>query len=516
MKQVQKIDSGILQFAPKGAFYEGASDQFKTIFDMWVNLFNYDRTLFCLISLLNGTGFSKGSIGHLLLSNPQLGKELIPKGLSVDYEAQVIKYNLWKEKTPRALKNLLMLAGKENTHSRLIDTAKYGRKRVNNSRTRKIILEYIFNRDHESLDNLAVNYKGKLKKLIRHALGNVDLHKILSGDTYLFDKWIGRYHSNAMPVLFYLFDRDLQKDVVYTHYKKIQQVRLLKKAAIEGDVKNFKKLMKGLPVLTVMGYRNLYKVPIEKEEVYTKSTMSSRQKLTSESAAKRAGADIKVNYKKQDIYDLWKVFFHKVNTQDEENLDKIFSALEFQDKKLDKIDMGETVIILDCSGSMQGSEERPLHPFLTAISIISVIENVKEVIPVGGKGISRKTSDGTQYLYPQGSTKLWKGLIKAVSSGVKNIVVISDGYENNLKGMFEHVYDALKKKGKEFDLIHINPVFSADAKMGTARKLTKDTEALPVTDYKFLETELLFNRMLENKDMVKKLLLNKYTKLIGG
>ena len=181
VKKQMKIDSGILQFAPKGAFYEDASEQFKAIFNMWTDLFQYDRTLFCLMSLLNGTGFSKGSISHMLLSNPQTGKELIPKTLAFDYETKIIKYNLRKEKTPRALKNLLMLAGKEGTHSNLIDTVN-GKKRVNNSRTKKIILDYIFNRGHKDLDNLAVNYKGKLKKLIRHALGNVDLHKILNGE----------------------------------------------------------------------------------------------------------------------------------------------------------------------------------------------------------------------------------------------------------------------------------------------------------------------------------------------
>jgi hypothetical protein len=58
-KQLQ-IDSGILQFAPKGAFYEEADQQFQRVFQMWKDLFSFDRTLFCLTTLLGGTGFSKG------------------------------------------------------------------------------------------------------------------------------------------------------------------------------------------------------------------------------------------------------------------------------------------------------------------------------------------------------------------------------------------------------------------------------------------------------------------------
>jgi hypothetical protein len=66
------------------------------------------------------------------------------------------------------------------------------------------------------------------------------------------------------------------------------------------------------------------------------------------------------------------------------------------------------------------------------------------------------------------------------------------------------------------EVIHINPVFSADAAKGTVRKLADDIEPLPVASYKYLETEIIFKRMLENRDLVKKLLVGKYRKLIGG
>lgn len=512
-KQIQ-LDSGILQFTPKGGFYEGADEQFKMVFDMWYNLFQFDRTLFCLTSLLGGTGFSKGAMNHMLLSNAQstTGKELIPEGLAFDYESQVIRYNLTKEKTPRALKNLLMLAGKENSHTPHI-TAATGKSRVNNARTRKIILDYLFNREHISLDNLAVNYKGKMKTLIRHALGKIDLHKVLNGDTKIFNKWIGRYNINALPVLFYLFDKELPKDTVFAHFPKVHQVQLLKKAAIEGNVDEFLKHMKGLPHLTVMGYRNTYKVPIDKSEVYTKTTMTTRQKLKSESAAKRSGATIEVNYKKQDIYDLWKVFYHKLMTGDGENLDDVAEAITFQEKRLEKVDFGTTAVIIDCSASMRGSDQRPLHPFLTSLSILSILDNITHVSYIGG---TIPYKEGKRALFPKGSTDLWRGLISAVASGAESIIVFSDGYENCLKGTFNHVYKHFKESGYKFNLIHINPVFAADAKKGTSRKLAEDVTPLPVTDYKFIETEMIFNRMIENRDAVKSLLLNKYKKLIGG
>ena len=116
-KDQLKLDSGMLQYAPKGAYYEDADEQFNRVMSMWTDLFNHDRALFCLTTLLGGTGFSKGAMTHMLLSNPvsTTGKELVPEGLAFDYESKVILYNLDKERTPRALKNLLMLAGGENT-----------------------------------------------------------------------------------------------------------------------------------------------------------------------------------------------------------------------------------------------------------------------------------------------------------------------------------------------------------------------------------------------------------------
>ena len=500
-----QIDSGILQFAPKGGYYEGFAEQYAAINEMWTDLFNYDRTLFCLITLLSGTGYSKGSMSHMLLSNPQPSTQgaLVPEGLAFDYENKVIKYNLHKERTPRALKNLLMLSGRE------------GKSRVNNSRTRRIILDYIFNRDNESLDILAINFKSKLKALIRHALGKQDLYKILTGNVKLFNKWIGCYNENAGPVLYYLFDKEFistDKGIVY--YKRIDQVMKLKEAAINQDVDLFRRYMKGLPILTVMGYRNTYKVAIDKAELFEKTKVSSRQAVQMQTSSERSGHKVDVNYKKQDLYDLWKLLYSRVLVADIDELQKIREGINYQINNTNKIDIGEVFVIIDASKSMMGSDTRPLHPFLTTLSILSTLDNIKDVFYVGGSMSELK--DGFTIVEPSGSTNLWRGLTEGVLSGTKNILVISDGYENSIKGMFDHVYKHFKSSGYEFNLTHINPVMAADAKTGTTRCLTEDVTPLPVSSYKFLETQLIFERMIEHREVVKKLLVGKYTKLIGG
>lgn len=508
-KESLNIDSGILQYAPKGAFYEEADQQFNRVFQMWSDLFNYDRSLFCLTTLLGGTGFSKGAMSHMLLGNPVTPTTLPAlEGLPVDYESNVILYNLARERTPRALKNLLMLSGEE------------GFNRVNNARTRKLILDFIFNRDVRELDGLAINYKGKLKKLVRHALGKQDVYNILNGietgSGNLFMKWIGRYNEKALPVFMHLFDKEPVRQGLSTFYPKIDQYWSLRKAAQTGNVQDFMKYMKGMPQRTVVGFRNTYKVPIELSSIYEKAKVSDREAIQMETAAKRSGAkNFTVNYMKQGLYDLWKAFYHKLLTGDSDNMDDIEAAIVDKSEKAAKFDIGECVVIIDASRSMVGSDQRPLHPFLTSLCLIASLDNVKDVFYVGGKVVKAPTKSEANVLIPHNATGLWRGLVDAVMTGVKNIVVVSDGYENEVKGMFEHTYNHFKNAGYDFNLLHLNPVFAADAKRGTARKLAADVEPMPLADHKFFETELIFNRMIENRDMVKKLLVQKYQKLIG-
>ena len=509
-KQLQ-IDSGIMQYAPKGAFYEGADEQFLQVLQMWQQLFKFDRVMFSLVTLLGGTGFSKGAMNHMLLANPQTGtgKDLVPDALPEDFEKDIFRYNLGQvsqDRFARAIKNLMMLTGGE------------GFTKVNNARTRKLILEFIFSRENTELDGLAVNFKNKLRKLTRHALGAQTTHKILNGDEKLFDKWIGRYSPHAFPIFLHLFNKQpvykTEKAVAY--FPKIGYYWRLRKAAEEGNVEDFKKNMKGMPLRTVIGFRNQYKVPIELSEVHDKSKVSEREGIQTIAARKKVGAKkVKINYKNHDIYELFKLLYFKLSQSDSEDMNEIADAIDYRITNANKLDIGECVVIVDASRSMEGSDERKLHPLLTSLCLLSILSNVKEVIRVGGKVVTTPTDKPITMIIPMNHTDLWSGLTKAVKTGVKNIVVLSDGYENAIKGMFAHTYKYFKESGYDFNLIHFNPVFSADARQGTARALVPDVKPIPLNDYRYVETEFIFTRMIENTDVVKNLLVNKFQNLIG-
>jgi len=501
------FDSGILQFAPKGAYYEEKDAQFKVVSTMWNELLKFDRPLFALISILPGTGFSKGMMNHMLLANPQskTGKELVPEGLAFDFETKVILYNLSKERTPRALKNLLFLAGSEK------------RKRINNARTRNIILQYIFDRDLDSLGYLAVNYKGKLKTLIRHAIGKQNIYNMLHGNQKVFEKLIGRYNRDSFGVVCHIFNspeplaQGLQLPNSVFCYER------MKAAAIEGNVETFRSYIKDVPFRTAMGFRNFYKLPIDKSEILEKGKMSKKEELQTGAAVKRSGGKArKVDYMSQDIYDLLKILHFKAQQDDGDDVEEILSAFEHTANNLPKVDIGDIAIILDASKSMQGSSERPLHPFLTALSIIATFkeDSIKTVITVGGK-MASTSQFPTEVVLPANDTNIAAAIPKAVKSGAKTIVLISDGYENTVKGLFNHTFKHFQKKIPDLKLIHLNPVFSADSKEGTSRMVVDGVKPLPVSSYKFLETEIIFKKMIENPDMIRSLLVSKYQKLIG-
>jgi hypothetical protein len=274
--------------------------------------------------------------------------------------------------------------------------------------------------------------------------------------------------------------------------------------------------MKKLPWRTVIGFRNTYKLPIDKGDILGKAKMSDKDKLQTQSAQKRSGIKTvrKVNYEKQDLYDLWKLFYHKLLNNDSDEMEKITGAIDKIDEGLEKIDFGQTSVVVDMSHSMRGSDQRPLHPMLTSMCLLSKIKS-DSIHFVSGKWVEIPDTHFSGVV-ASGASPLWRGLVDAVITDAKTIVVISDGYENAVKGMFAHVYKHFKDSGKEFDLLHINPVFSADAKSGTARALVDDVSPLPVTDYKSLETEFIFRKMLDHTEMVKDLLVARYQKLIGG
>jgi len=507
---MKEIDASVLQFVPKGGFYNTTDEQLRIIQELWLDFFKNDRLLFALSSILPGTAYSKGRIAHMLLSNPlaedDQTKALVPKELLLDdFETKTIMFNLSKETTTRSLKNLLMLTGAKDQEGKLF------LRRVNNARTRKVILSYLFDRSQKSLEDLAVKYKSKMRRLVQHALGKQNVHKLLSDDAKTFRRFFGD-DKKVYPVLLHLFNRPYASSGY--SYPKIETYYEMRQAAKDRDFEGFTKAVskREIPYEVVLGFRNTYRLNIPLKGLLEKSVLSTRQKLQMESAAREKGVELELDYQKYDLYELWKVFYFKVLNKDYENIQLVLDALKLKSQEKIEFDFGETVVIFDCSESMKGSEKRPLHPFLTGLATISTLRNVTHVEYVGGKHIKVEEGPQDKAIFPSGSTNLWRALIRAILRNPETIVVISDGYENVIKGLFGEVYNHFRDLGFNFKMLHLNPVFASE--VGGARKLAEDVKPMVLTDYKFLETDCMFKMLQSDRGQVERFLVSKYQNLI--
>jgi len=497
----------ILTFVPKGSFYNTQDEQVQVIEQKWQDCLSEDRELFALSTILPGSAFSKGRMNYYMLANPGKGPlahdKVSDSLVSIDrinniyqLEPSIIQHNLDNESIPRALKNCLML----------VDN------RVNNRRTQKIILRYIFDRDIQDIINIAIKYKQKLARLIRHALGKQNLYNILNHDGKLFHKYIGKYCLESAlslhDVIYFLFDKSNKATTIdyklglYTELRRCAKV-----SDIDGFMLTANK--KVLPIEVLIGFRNTYKLDIPLSDVLETGKMSDRQNIQLQSTAQREDVEVEIDYKKQDIYDLWKLFYAKVFAGNIMT-DELVEAIDDKSKNKLDIDIGRTVVIMDASRSMEGSDKRFLHPFLTGLSLITVLPNVKEVLYVGGKLVS--TSQDINHrehpllpsvVIPSAATKMWSAFKEALTYDVDSIVIISDGYENSVKGAFEYIYKRLHHPSK---IYHINPVFASET--ASARRLSSNLEPMVIDDYRQLKTNLIFRLLQTDKVLAKNMLVS--------
>ena len=514
------IDQNILSFTPRSTYYLELDDQIKSMESKWEELLSVDRELFSLLMILPGTNYTKGRMIHYLLSNSKNinrskhGVRLFDEVDSL-IEDQIILFNLYQMPMAAALRALMLLAGEDYAGRTL--------KQVNNTRTRKIIMNYVFNRDKKSLESMCVKFKSKLRKLFTHVLGQIDMYRLFKfHDLTVLNKYCrdistgSLYNLNTcFSVIAFVKGGDeyvIESDLggVVSDYLE------MKDAAKDGNSQAFKYVLnKGtIPYEVALGFKNTYKLDVSITEVHEKGQKSERQKFKTSEASKRVGAKVDVDYSKQSIEDLYKYTYLKLDEKDSsEDAEKAFNTLVdkmIKDKEMD-IDLGETVVIVDNSASMKGDDTRKYHPIVTANIIANRIPNCKSYIFSNEEG-----KINSVLIKPVGETELWKCLLKASKEKPDTVVVISDGYENTVEGMFEHVFNYLKETtDKPFDLVHVNPVY--DSKVEGGKRLVNSIEPISVENANLFKSQYILHTLtVGDITKVKNLLRGIFNKQVGG
>lgn len=428
----------ILYITPKETFYNSRKEVIKSGLLQHEELFFNDRALYTsLLIFKNATYYSKSIIIETLLKN-SLYKDAFLNKEDILLEDILIKYTLMNESITHALKMLLRL--KEN--------------KINNARTSKIILEFIF--DRGNTDYISIKYKKKIKELILHALGTNKVLNIIN-DTPKGVKYLNKYikiYKNPydIEVLKFLFNKDFDfKSKYIVEYINIKNQ--FKTGKVNMRVKTI------LPIEVLQGFNSTYFNVYSLGILACWGNVSDKQKIQLNNAVSRNSnnnVELKIDLTKYSIYELVKFLYNKEGLSENEK-EEILGIIKEKSKTL-RINNGitfdeDTLVILDLSGSMEGSKENLNAPLYMAMTLSYIFD--KETFIVGGENIVK---DNIEYLLPKGETSLYKGLLYAAKKNKKKVVVISDGFENGV--LFEDIHNKLKELGYDIDVIHYNPVYS--------------------------------------------------------
>ena len=213
-----KNRQGVLYLIPKSSYYDSEKDMVAEGKRLHADMFNEDRELYTyLLYFKEATYYSKSLMMNNLLAN-SLHKEENSELLKRDpdllkVEDALIMHALFNENITHALKMLLTL--KES--------------RLNNSRTSRIILQFIF--DRGNTDTIAIKYRNKLKQLLIHALG---LELLMDSDrTYNGVKVKESHHVttiHTLEVFEFVFGRETEfKDKLqeYMHEELLKTTVLI-------------------------------------------------------------------------------------------------------------------------------------------------------------------------------------------------------------------------------------------------------------------------------------------------
>lgn len=501
----QNIQS-LLQVIPKDTFYNSKKDVINSSTEMHNEIFKRDRELYTyLLYFNNSTYYSKSKIITTLLGNSLYAEDEKTKNNLIAYEDALIHYALFNESITHAIKMLLEL--KE--------------KRINNSRTTNIILDFIFNRGNA--DFIAIKYRNKLKDLLIHALGLNTINKILSNTAdgkKLFKKHIDKYNNPyAKEIFTFICGKTTDVNFECKSEYITEYIRVAKEFSSDNfNVKNIKGTK--LPVEVLMGFNNFYKKNLNLAAIMVLGNSSSKQKIQMQNAVKKATnntVELKIDFEQYSIIELYKYLYNKIDITSEE-LEEIWFNIENKATELAMnnrdIDLGKIAILLDLSGSSSGSIENPNAPLFRELlveKVYSYLNASSKTYTIGGY------YDSERRIYlPESDTNFNETLVKIAQDGYAKVLVLSDGFENS--GCFEMVYEKIREFIPNFNIIHYNPVFSP--KDFSCKKLSDSITTIPFKDIEDIKNARLFVLLdtdenafkIAIKTIIDKTILNKEEK----
>lgn len=442
----------------RATFYNTAEEQKNKVLQAHNGLINLERGIYGLSLLLPGiTDFSK-QIGLINLLSRPVGNEAL---LGIDNERILI------EKLLHSLP----------VHRQLNMFAEIREKRINNARTRKLILKTILN--SSKLEFWSVKYRKKIALALEHAFGKTNTGIIKSILSKLVTSWDEKETDIIKKNIDKFVFETSRLSNVYECVKFIfgyeKSTRLpLHKAYSQAK----REISKGklLPFEVLEGIRSTYHPDVSPKAVLelTNPNLTKNQKLTFQRKAEKEGVNIDINLADYDAVKLYIYAFERGLSKE------IAEALQKRaDESLKKLPFtfGTTGILIDNSQSMAGNETQAMRPLAISLAVRDVLKNAsKEATILYTNG---NAQDEILPL-PSGHTDLALSLIQLLKTKPEHIFIITDGYENATAGRTDEVLKHIKQMGIETPITQLTPVMAAESK--GLRKLSQQIAVVPISN----------------------------------
>lgn len=446
----------------RGTFYNSREEQNAAVEAAHCDLFDIDRDVYTAALMLPGVTDYSRQLGVRRLLQTTRDGGILP----AEFEAAAMTQLVRGLPTQRMLKLFGMLR----------------RERVNNARTRRLILSEILG--SAGLEFWAVKYREKLRVALTHAWGR----RTASILRNLLAKPAEERTEKQAQIVRQNVTRFVSDDVVARPNvidKTVQCVRFvlgdeegatLDRLAAYRDAKSAFDRGAVLPPETMEGLRSRYHKDRTNAEVLelTKSQLTTGQKIAVQRKAEQSGVEVDFDPAKHDAVRLYVYAFEMGMT------DAIRQALrdkaETAAAKL-PVQFERVGVLIDSSQSMIGHDTQARRPIATALALRDLLSaTADESVAITSDG---RAIDSYEMVEPVGDTSLAAGLIQVLKSQPDVVFVLSDGYENAPAGRFGETVAAVRRIGIQIPIHQFTPVFAAESQ--GVRTLSESVVAMPVS-----------------------------------
>lgn len=325
-------------------------------------------------------------------------------------------------------------------------------RRINNRRTRNLILKAIFSQPMGALERWALSYRSKFLKVLKHCLGvkgagalKNGANQYLSGST--MPTSARSILSRMLPDVWHAIPLVKQYIEVVGFVLGVKAAYSMESFVAFNSVKNgnWNEGSK-LTEEVLEGLRSTYYKDSKTHAdvlAATKSKMTAKKASMVQRKAQEAGIEVSFDAKNLNPIELYVMAYETGMTPD------IQEALEAKAKKNAReipVSLGKIGIVVDNSSSMFGHGTQKHRPIAAALATRDMLQQAcrEHVTVLTNKRPGRPPAVPAIH----GDTSIASALLEVLEQDVEKVFLLTDGYENSPAGRVAEVMSLLRNKLK--------------------------------------------------------------------